>query len=266
MIMRPKPFFLLFIMIGLFYSISCAQEMKTGFLQREIKINGQTYCYQIFVPQHFTPAKKWPVILFLHGAGERGADCERQAQVGLGPAIRKQIESFPAIVVLPQCRQDSVWIGKMEELALAALDKTIKDFNGDTQRIYLTGLSMGGYGAWYLASRHPQKFAALAPVCGGIIPPPSRLFPRYALNLIPKDKPYETIAQKIGKMPVWIFHGEADPVIRVTESREMNAALRALGGKVKYTEYPGVGHNSWDSAYAEPEFWSWLWAQRRKSN
>ncbi len=264
--MRLKPFFPIFVMVGSFYSISCAQEMKTGFLKREINIGGKNYCYQIFLPEKFTSAQKWPVILFLHGAGERGADCERQTQTGLGPAIRKQMDDFRALVVFPQCRQDSVWIGKMEEVALAALDKTIKDFNGDAQRIYLTGLSMGGYGAWYLASRHPQKFAAIAPICGGIIPPPGRLFPRNALALIPKDKPHETIAEKIGKTPVWVFHGEADPVIPVTESRNMHAALQALGGNVKYTEYPGAGHNSWDQAYGETEFWIWLLLQRRKSS
>lgn len=243
-------------------SLTCAQEMKTGFLKREIKIKSQSYCYQIFVPQKFSAAQKWPVILFLHGAGERGADCEHQTQVGLAPAIRKQIETFPAVVVFPQCRRDSVWIGDMEELALKALDTTVKEFNGDLSRIYLTGISMGGYGTWYLAAHYPQKFAALAPVCGGIIPPPGRLFPRNALALIPKDKPYETIAQKIDKTPVWLFHGDADASVPVSESRKMNAALQALGGNVKYTEYPGVQHNSWDNAYAEPELFSWLLAQR----
>lgn len=242
-------------------TLTCAQEMKTGFLQREIKSNGQTFCYQVFVPEEFTRTKKWPVILFLHGAGERGTDCESQTQVGIGPAIRRHLAEFAALVVMPQCRPDSVWIGAMEEQALAALDQTMAEFNGDPQRTYLTGLSMGGYGTWYLAARHPGKFAALAPVCGGIIPPPGRLFPLHALKLVPSDQPHASIARKIGKTPVWIFHGEADPVIPVAESREMNAALQALGGNVRYTEYPGVGHNAWDDAYAETEFWSWLFSQ-----
>ncbi len=238
-----------------------AQMIEPGFIKREIKVNGEKHCYQVFVPQQFTPDKKWPVILFLHGAGERGTDCERQTQTGLGAAIRNQMETFPALVVLPQCRPDSVWIGTMEELALEALDKTVKEFNGDPQRIYLTGLSMGGYGTWYLAAHHPKKFAAIASVCGGVLPPPGRLFPRNAMAFIPKNKPYETVAKKIGKTPVWIFHGSVDPVILVTESREMNEALQALGGNVKYTEYPGVNHNSWDRAYAEPEFLTWLLSQ-----
>ncbi|MDZ7267473.1 MAG: prolyl oligopeptidase family serine peptidase [candidate division KSB1 bacterium] len=244
-------------------SLTCAQDRQTGFLHRTLTIDGRDYCYQIFVPTAFTPARQWPVILFLHGAGERGTDCEQHTQVGIGPAIRRQLAAFSALVVLPQCRPDSVWIGAMEELALAALDKTLQEFNGDARRVYLTGLSMGGYGTWYLASRHPEKFAALAPVCGGIIPPPGRLLPLHARNLIPADRPYETIARKIGKTPVWIFHGEADPVIPVAESRAMTAALQALGGRVRYTEYPGVGHNAWDQAYADTAFWSWLFAQTR---
>lgn len=246
----------------LFFKTAFTQNSQTGFLKRDLKVDGEKYCYQVFVPQNFKPDKKWPVILFLHGAGERGTDCERQTQIGLGPAIRKQIAAFPAIVVFPQCQPDSVWIGTMEELALKALDKTIKEFNGDPSRIYLTGLSMGGYGTWYLAAHQPKKFAAIAPVCGGIVPPPYRLFPRNAMALIPKDKPYETVAKKIGKTPVWIFHGSADPVILVTESREMNDALKVLGGNVKYTEYPGVGHNSWDNAYGEPGFLAWLLSYR----
>lgn len=250
------------VLLSAYVLFACTRAAETGFLKRQVEVNGVSYCYQIFVPKAFTPKKQWPVILFLHGAGERGADCEHQTQVGLGPAIRKQIETFPAVVVFPQCRRDSVWIGEMEKLALDALAASIDEFNGDRQRIYLTGLSMGGYGVWYLASRYPKKFAALAPVCGGIIPPPGRLFPRHALALIPKDKPYETIAKKIGKTPVWLFHGDADPSVPVSESREMNAALQALGGNVKYTEYLGVQHNSWDNAYAEPEWLPWLLKQR----
>ncbi|MGH7493849.1 MAG: dienelactone hydrolase family protein [bacterium] len=253
---------LVFALILLSFKIALTQNSQTGFLKRDLMVNGEKYCYQVFVPLHFAPDQKWPVILFLHGAGERGMDCERQTYIGLGSAIRKQIENFPAVVVFPQCRPDSVWIGTMEELAFKALDRSMKEFNGDPSRVYLTGLSMGGYGTWYLAAYHPKKFAAIAPVCGGILPPPGRLFPRNAMAFIPKNKPYETIAKKIGKTPVWIFHGSADPVILVTESREMNEALKALGGNAKYTEYSGVGHNSWDNAYAEPGVISWLMSQR----
>jgi predicted peptidase len=234
----------------------------TGFLSRTVTVNATTYRYQVYVPADFTPNKKWPIILFLHGAGERGDDGEQQTQVGLGPAIRQHPERFPCIVVFPQCRYNNVWFGDMETQALQALEQSIKEFNGDAQRVYLTGISMGGYGTWYLAARHPQKFAAIAPVCGGVVPPPMFPFPPAAAAHVPTEKPYETIAQRIGKTPAWIFHGDADPTIPATESRQMAAALEKLGGNVKYTEYEGVNHNSWDRAYAEPELVPWLLSHR----
>jgi predicted peptidase len=120
---------------------------------------------------------------------------------------------------------------------------------------------MGGYGTWSLASKNPGKFAAIAPVCGGIRPPALRAVP--AATPVPEGKdPYRTAAEKIGQTPVWIFHGSADPAVPTDESRKMNEALKAAGGNVKYTEYEGVGHNSWDRAYAEPELMTWMLAQR----
>ena len=236
----------------------------TGFIQRHVTLAKNEYCYQVFVPKNFSAQKKWPVILFLHGAGERGDDCNAPTEIGLGPVLRKQSASFPSIVVMPQCRSREIWFGEMEQYALQALDQTIVEFNGDRERVYLTGLSMGGYGTYYLAAHHPKKFAALMPICGGVVPPRNFPFPPHVAEQVPRDKPYETIAKKIGKTPVWIFHGEADPTIPVSESRSMAAALRGLGGVVKYTEYAGVEHNSWDRAYAEPEWLNWLLAQRLK--
>jgi len=237
-------------------------KSQTGFLNRTVTINNTTYRYQVYIPADFSPKKKWPVILFFHGAGERGDDGVLQMKVGLAPAIRQHTERFPCLVVFPQCRDKQVWFGEMEQQALQALDQSINEFNGDPQRIYLTGLSMGGYGTFYLASRHPGKFAAMAPICGGVVPPPSFPFPPDAAAHIPIEQPYETIAKKIDNMPIWIFHGDADNVIPVTESRQMTEALRAMGGNVKYTEYAGVNHNSWDKAYAEPDFISWLLSHR----
>jgi predicted peptidase len=256
-------FFLLLLVITCTES-ACARKIATGFLKRSVTIGTTTYCYQVYIPADYTPKKKWPVILFLHGAGERGEDCELQTHAGIGPAIRRDTTTFPCLVVLPQCRHGAVWAGEMETQALQALEQTIKEFNGDRQHVYLTGLSMGGYGAWYFAARHPGKFSAIAPVCGGVVPPARFPFPPEAAAQIPTEKPYETIARKIGKTPVWIFHGDADQSIPVTESRQMHEALQALGGTVKYTEYPGVGHNSWDKAYGEAKFVSWLLSQRLK--
>jgi len=139
-------------------------------------------------------------------------------------------------------------------VAMATLKAAQKEFHGDPTRIYLTGLSMGGYGTWYLAGRYPGKFAAIAPICGGI------LVPDKARAQSPDDHaPYTEAAKKIGpQTPVWIFHGGDDPVVPVTESRRMNEAMKAIGGEVHYTEYPGVGHNSWDKAYAEADFITWM--------
>ncbi len=142
----------------------------------------------------------------------------------------------------------------MEKLALTALDQSLKEFHGDSHRVYLTGLSMGGYGTWYIASRNPGRFAALAPVCGGIRAPKTVPLPAVSTT----SDPYADVARKIGTTPVWMFHGSADEVINVDESRQMAAALKANGGNVRYTEYPGVNHNSWDKAYGEPDLIPWL--------
>jgi len=142
----------------------------------------------------------------------------------------------------------------MDELAIKSLEDASKEFRGDTQRTYLTGLSMGGYGTWYLAGKYPHRFAAIVPICGGI------LMPDISRQQPPDDvKPYVDAAKKIGaSTPVWIFHGADDSVVPVEESRRMNDAMRAQGGEVHYTEYPGVNHNSWEKAYAEPELFTWM--------
>jgi len=234
---------------------AAAKKVETGFLDRTVSVAGAEYKYQVFVPENWTKKKKWPVILFLHGAGERGDDGLLQTQVGIGRAIRQDRSRVPAIVVIPQCRKNIWWVDPaMGDMAMAALAQAQKEFHGDSARIYLTGLSMGGYGTWYLAGKYPGKFAAIAPICGGI------LMPDFSRQESPDDsKPYTEAAGKIGKnTPVWIFHGGDDPVVPVAESQRMEAAMKALGGEVRYTEYPGVGHNSWDKAYEETEFFSWL--------
>ena len=231
-----------------------ARKVETGFLDRAVTVAGTEYKYQVFVPQDWTKKKKWPVVLFLHGAGERGDDGLIQTEVGIGTAVRRNRSRFPAVVVMPQCRKNGWWAeSTMADVAMAALAEAQKEFNGDRTRIYLTGLSMGGYGTWYLAGKYPGKFAAIAPICGGI------LVPDMARMQSPDDNSsYAEAAQKIGQTPVWIFHGGDDPVVPVTESRRMSEAMKTLGGEVHYTEYPGVGHNSWEKAYAEPELLTWM--------
>ncbi len=238
-----------------------AKKPVTGFLDRTLTIQGNEYKYQVFVPADWTTKNKWPVILFLHGAGERGDDGLIQTEVGIGTAIRRYRSRFPAVIVMPQCRKDVWWTDPaMADMAMKALELSQKEFRGDPQRTYLTGLSMGGYGTWYLAANHPGKFAAIAPICGGILrPDDSRKQPAE------DTRPYTEAAQKVGKTPVWIFHGGDDPVVPVAESQRMAEAIKAVGAEVHYTEYPGVGHNSWEKAYAEPDFTTWLLSQSLNS-
>ena len=235
-----------------------AKKIETGFLDRTVSLAGTEYKYQVFVPENWTRKQKWPIILFLHGAGERGEDGLVQTQVGIGRAIRMDRGRFPAVVVLPQCRKEVWWSQPpMDDLAMKALEAATKEFHGDPQRTYLTGLSMGGYGTWHLAGKYPGRFAAIVPICGGI------LMPDISREQSPDDaKPYTDAAAKIGKnTPVWIFHGGDDPAVPVAESRRMNEAMKALDADVHYTEYPGVGHNSWDNAYTEAELMTWLFSK-----
>jgi predicted peptidase len=240
-----------------------ARKAETGFLDRRVEVGGEKYRYQVFVPADWDRHKKWPVILFLHGAGERGSDGLLQTDVGLAHAIRQNASRWPFVVVMPQCWKDNVWTeAAMEEQALKALEQSIKEFHGDRERVYLTGLSMGGYGSWDLAAKHPDSFAAMVVVCGGIRPPGGLPTLHVDVPGTPDAAdPYQVIAARVARIPIQIFHGADDPSVPVEEAREMAKALRDRGANVKYTEYVGVGHQSWDPAYAEPELPSWLLAQ-----
>ncbi len=253
-------------MILLFALPAASRAPETGFLNRTAKVANETYRYQVFVPANWNKNQKWPVILSLHGAGERGDDGLVQTEVGIGTAIRRHVERFPAVVVMPQCRKQVWWTDDaMQQQVLKALEQSVKEFNGDRARLYLTGLSMGGYGTWSLASKHPGKFAALAVVCGGIRRPARAPALEVTKSDDPNVDPYAATGRSIGKTPVWIFHGGADPVVPPDESRKMNEALKAAGGDVKYTEYEKVGHNSWDKAYAEPELMKWMLSHSLKA-
>src|SRR5919198_2771387 len=185
---RALEFFLLVVVA--YNSNAYARARDTGFLNRTVTVGATTYRYQVYVPSDYTPKKRWPVILFLHGIGERGDDGLRQTEVGIGRAIRLYAERFPSIVVFPQCRRDAAWPGEMEVQALKALDQTVKEFRGDPQRLYLTGLSMGGYGAWAFAALHPGKFAAIVPICGGILPRPGLPLSPEVAAIVRSPDPY----------------------------------------------------------------------------
>jgi predicted peptidase len=234
------------------------------FQSRSIKLGSVEYQYRVFAPKGWTKKKTWPVILFLHGAGERGDDNTAQTRVGIGPAIQKQEGSFPFVVVLPQCPKDRWWTEpEMQALALKALERTAAEFHADSKRTYLTGLSMGGYGSWMMAANNPKMFSAVAVVCGGVRPPPRLKLPEAARPSENDADPYAAVAAKIGKVPVWVFHGSADALVPVSESRKMVEVLKANRGNVRYNEYDGVGHNSWDKAYAEAELFPWFLSQHK---
>ncbi len=241
---------------------SYAQHAETGFLDRTAAVGGQTYRYQVYVPSNYATIQSWPVILFLHGAGERGSDGLAQTNVGLGAAIRSNPSRFPAIVVMPQVPTDSQWVGAPAEAAMTALKQTMSEFHSDPDRVYLTGLSMGGHGTWYIAYRHPDLFAAVVPICGWV--PDFAQF-RGSVPVVPSDSgsAFPALARHLRRVPIWIFHGEMDPVVAVTGSREPAAALKEAGANVRYTEYLGMGHNVWDATYGSKEFAEWLFEQRR---
>jgi len=238
---------------------------RSHFLERSVTIGDRVYRYRVWLPARYTKLHHWPVILYLHGSAERGDDNLRQVSEGLGSAVERFGERYKTFVVFPQCRMGEEWYGEQEMQALAALEQTIREFHGDRRRVYLTGVSMGGAGAWYMA-RHPRKFAAVVPVCGEVArslddPFPTDPPPDIARIVGARD-PYLAMAQAIGKTPVWAFHGADDPVVPVTQSRSMFIALKQTGGNVRYTEYPGAGHEIWDTVYADPNLVRWLLAQR----
>jgi len=250
-------------MLLLLLQLASTQTVQTGFLDRTVTVAGQSYHYQVYVPANYAAQPSWPAILFLHGAGERGSDGLLQTSVGLAPAIRQNPSRYPAIVVFPQSPRDSLWVGTPADMAVAALQQTMREFHVDPKRVYLTGLSMGGNGTWYIAYRHPELFAAVVPICGWI-----RDFPQFrgSQPVVPGDSAQimPLLVQKLGKTPIWIFHGEVDQVVNVNGSREPAAALKAAGADVHYTEMLGLNHNSWDAAYGSDEFVKWLFAQQRR--
>ncbi|MBM4325182.1 MAG: hypothetical protein FJ115_16635 [Deltaproteobacteria bacterium] len=255
---------LIIFLLGLSLNAASAQRIETGFLDREITVGGVNYRYQVYVPINYDPGKIHPVILFLHSIAEGGEDGLKQTQIGLGSYIRQDRERFPFIVVFPQARRDQIWTGEMATLALKILDKTVEEFNGDPKRLYLTGISMGGHGTWYLATQGPDKFAAIVPICGFVAfsrpdMPAERKARLLKMNpLAQSPDPYTNVASQISKVPVWIFHGSVDTIVSPDESRKMFQVLKALGANVKYNEYEGVAHNAWERAYTEPDLVPWL--------
>ena len=213
-----------------------------GFLTTSIAVDGKQVNYVVYVPPSYDPARPIPTIIFLHGKGECGTDGLKQIAVGLGPAVMRDADKWPFLIIFPQKQiEKSAW-EECDAMVVAILDQSKKDFNVDSSRLYLTGLSQGGHGTWTIAARHPDLFAALAPICGWC---------------------EKSDAEKLVKVPIWCFHGEADDVVKIDNAREMCDYLKGVGSPVKFTAYPGVGHNSWDKAYCEEALYDWFLGHHR---
>ena len=194
--------------------------------------------YLLFLPKGYeTSTQTWPLMLFLHGSGESGTNLNKVKAHG-PPKIVESKPDFPFILVSPQSPGHGWNSGTLNLL----LDDVVRKYRVDKSRIYLTGLSMGGSGTWALAAAHPERFAAVVPLCG---------------------RGNTTNATKLARLPIWVFHGAKDPTVPVENSREMVAALKAAGGNVKYTEYPEAQHDCWTQTYANPELYTWLLSQKR---
>ncbi len=253
---------LLFALVGMAITPILAEPPKDADKVLPKKIftdsGGGTLPYRLLSPEVVEEGKTYPLVVFLHGAGERGNNNEAQLVHGIIEFCRPENrQKYPCFLVAPQCPAGQWW-SKIDRttakptmskepsesggLVLELIAALQKEYPIDSRRIYLTGLSMGGYGTWDLLCRRPELFAAAVPICGG------------------GD---ETQAEKIAKIPIWVFHGALDPAVPVQRSREMVAALEKAGGHPLYTEYPDEGHASWVPAYRAPAMMKWLFAQKR---
>jgi predicted peptidase len=236
-----------------------AQEDWKTMLEKRIFTDkdGRTLQYRLLKPHNYDAKQKYPLVLFLHGAGERGKDNEKQLIHGVAEFAKEENrKKYPCFVIAPQCPTGSGWSDFLSKkkapskeqsepgrLAVELVESLQKELSIDPKRLYITGLSMGGYGTWDIIARHPDLFAAAVPICGGGDPGQ---------------------AEKFAKLPIWVFHGGKDPVVKPERSREMVEAIKKAGGEPKYTEYPEVGHNSWVKAYQDADMMAWLFAQKRK--
>jgi len=236
-------------------------QIEKLFISRTVPVSalaGGAYSYRLMKPLEGQPGHDFPLLVYLHGAGERGSDNEAQLRyLPCWLATDDDRKKYPCYLLAPQCRANTHWVetpraldrsapraelGPMMRAVLAAIEDVLLNFPIDKFRLYLTGLSMGGYGSWDLGTRDAERWAAVAPICGG------------------GDELY---ADRLVNVPVWAWHGDADDVVPVSRSRVMIDAIRAAGGAPRYTELAGVGHDSWTPAYTSGELLDWMFAQRK---
>lgn len=218
--------------------------------QKALSFNGAVHKrveidYLLHIPESYNTSKTAvPLLLFLHGAGERGSDLKKVAPHGPPARIARGEWDYPFIVVTPQCPADAWWTDSLMTDSLEALlDDLERNYRIDENRIYVTGLSMGGFGTWRLATENPDRFAAIAPICGG-------------------GDPFH--AKRIKDLPIWTFHGAKDEVVPILSTEVMVQALKKIGSEVIFTVYPETGHDSWVEAYDNPELYEWLLEQKKK--
>jgi len=249
-----KKSYLLWLIMMVLILVGCAQKEEIKMKRAQVLLPGQhsqvfektitktVKCrYLLFLPEGYGQKKqRWPLILFLHGAGERGSDLNLVKKHG-PPKIVESGKDLPFIVVSPQCPAGDWWTDKNEVL-INLLDDVVARCDVDRGRIYLTGLSMGGFGTWALASAYPDRFAAIAPICGG-----GKVF----------------MADKLKDVPVWAFHGAKDPLVSLKESEDMVNAIKARGGDAKLMVYPDAGHDSWTETYNNQQLYDWFLQHRK---
>ncbi len=224
-------------------------------MQKEFRFRGRLtkkfeFRSLLYLPKDYHTAKnrRWPLILFLHGAGERGTNLALVAKHG-PPKLVARNKEFPFVIVSPQCPADRIWDA---DALLALLDHVIAKFRIDARRVYLTGLSMGGYGTWSLGLKHPERFAAISPICGG----------GFGADVLLSSS---VKSRALHSLAVWAFHGARDAVVPVAQSKLIVAALRKAGCReVKLTVYPDAEHDSYTRAYDRPELYEWFLRHRRK--
>jgi len=262
-----------FICIGTALLVSCAGEPRqeafaastavhaTGFLDKAAPVDGKVARYALYVPEDYDPKKAWPLIVFLHGSGERGDDNLKQTDEGIGHAIRLHRERFPALVLMPQCPESESW-DKVVPAIEAAMAQVQEEYSIDDKAITLTGLSLGGYATWIWGAAKTDTFAALMPICGG--GNPADILGKLDEKEAAKLGTMEERAKALSGIPIWAFHGADDDVVPPERSREMVKAVKAAGGDVKYDELKDTGHNSWDAAYGDEKAIKWLLKQRKK--
>jgi len=220
------------------------QQVFTTTIQKNISLQ-----YLLYTPKDYQrPDKKFPLVLFLHGIGERGTDLELVKLFGIPREIEKGTD-YPFLVASPQCPENTIWANELDALH-SLLSNLIEQYRVDTSRIYLTGLSMGGNGAWHLAAAYPSLFAAVVPICG------------WANTLIGFPERIKVLKD----VPIWVFHGAEDEVVPLQGSQELVDVLKANRGNVKFTIYPDTDHDSWTQTYKNPILFEWLLQQRKLTN